>query len=198
MSDSVQPHRRQPTRLPHPWDSLGKNTGVDCHFLHFVSRPQFAGWHPPYILQCPRTENTHLEQNFPWKKWCELVVLCVVSGLMSLGVVGDELLVLNSKHSVSLRKLPACAKNWLSWRENQHPKHLHRWVCKWNIIVFTGWAHCFCKQSPFGKLTTSIFLCSVPKMKIHTWNKLNFLQESGMTGLFSVCWLAYPYNTLWT
>ena len=33
MSDSVQPHRRQPTRLPHPWDSPGKNTGVDCHFL---------------------------------------------------------------------------------------------------------------------------------------------------------------------
>ena len=33
VSDSVQPHRRQPTRLPHPWDSPGKNTGVGCHFL---------------------------------------------------------------------------------------------------------------------------------------------------------------------
>ena len=33
MSDSVWPHRRQPTRLPHPWDSPGKNTGVGCHFL---------------------------------------------------------------------------------------------------------------------------------------------------------------------
>ena len=33
MSDPVQPHRRQPTRLPHPWDSPGKNTGVGCHFL---------------------------------------------------------------------------------------------------------------------------------------------------------------------
>ena len=32
-SDSVQPHRWQPTRLPHPWDSPGKNTGVGCHFL---------------------------------------------------------------------------------------------------------------------------------------------------------------------
>ena len=27
MSDSVWPHKRQPTRLPHPWDSPGKNTG---------------------------------------------------------------------------------------------------------------------------------------------------------------------------
>ena len=33
MSDSVRPHRRQPTRLRHPWDSPGKNTGVGCHFL---------------------------------------------------------------------------------------------------------------------------------------------------------------------
>ena len=33
MSDSVQPHGWQPTRLPRPWDSLGKNTGVGCHFL---------------------------------------------------------------------------------------------------------------------------------------------------------------------
>ena len=33
VSDSVRPHRQQPTRLPHPWDSLGKNTGVGCHFL---------------------------------------------------------------------------------------------------------------------------------------------------------------------
>ena len=33
MSNPVQPHRRQPTRLPCPWDSPGKNTGVGCHFL---------------------------------------------------------------------------------------------------------------------------------------------------------------------
>ena len=33
MSDSVWPHRWQPTGLPHPWDSPGKNTGVGCHFL---------------------------------------------------------------------------------------------------------------------------------------------------------------------
>ena len=33
MSDSVWPHRRKPTRLPRPWDSLGKNTGVGRHFL---------------------------------------------------------------------------------------------------------------------------------------------------------------------
>ena len=29
----MRPHRRQPTSLPHPWDSPGKNTGMGCHFL---------------------------------------------------------------------------------------------------------------------------------------------------------------------
>ena len=33
MSDSVRPHRWQPTRLLRSWDSPGKNTGVGCHFL---------------------------------------------------------------------------------------------------------------------------------------------------------------------
>ena len=33
VSDSVRPHSRQLTRLPRPWDSPGKNTGVGCHFL---------------------------------------------------------------------------------------------------------------------------------------------------------------------
>ena len=30
---TVRPHRWQPTRLPRPWDSPGKSTGVDCHCL---------------------------------------------------------------------------------------------------------------------------------------------------------------------
>ena len=33
LCPALWPHRQQPTRLLHPWDSLGKNTGVGCHFL---------------------------------------------------------------------------------------------------------------------------------------------------------------------
>ena len=33
LRDPIDGHRRRPTRLPHPWDSPGKNTGVGCHFL---------------------------------------------------------------------------------------------------------------------------------------------------------------------
>ena len=33
MSDSLQPYGLQPSRLLHPWDSPGKDTGVGCHVL---------------------------------------------------------------------------------------------------------------------------------------------------------------------
>ena len=33
MSDSLPPSGLQPSRLLHPWDSQGKNTGMGCHFL---------------------------------------------------------------------------------------------------------------------------------------------------------------------
>ena len=50
MSDSVRPHRWQPTRLPCPWDSPGKNTGVGCHFLlqcmKVKSEREVAQWYP--------------------------------------------------------------------------------------------------------------------------------------------------------
>ena len=50
MSDSVRPHRRQPTRLPHPWDSPSKNSGVGCHFL----------------LQCMKVKSeSEVAQSFP-------------------------------------------------------------------------------------------------------------------------------------
>ena len=44
MSDSVRPHRRQPTRLPCPWDSPGKNTGVGCHFLLQCMKVKSEKW----------------------------------------------------------------------------------------------------------------------------------------------------------
>ena len=49
MSVSARPHRRQPTRLPRPWDSPGKNTGVGCHFLlqcmKVKSESEVAQWY---------------------------------------------------------------------------------------------------------------------------------------------------------
>ena len=51
-SDSNSPHRQQPTRLPHPWDSPGKNTGVGCHFLLQCMKVKSLShvWGFPFLL----------------------------------------------------------------------------------------------------------------------------------------------------
>ena len=72
MSDSVRPHRQQPTRLPYPWDSPGKNTGVGCHFLlqcmkvkvkvkslsrvRLFATPWTAAYQAPPFMGFPRQE----------------------------------------------------------------------------------------------------------------------------------------------
>ena len=55
VSDSVRPHRRQPTRLPRPWDSPGKNTGVGCHFL--LQRVKVKSLSRVRLLTTPWTES---------------------------------------------------------------------------------------------------------------------------------------------
>ena len=58
MSDSVRPHKRQPTRLCCPWGSPGKNTGVGCHFLlqcmTVKSESEVTQWCPTlsYPMDC--------------------------------------------------------------------------------------------------------------------------------------------------
>ena len=68
MSDSVRPHRHQPTRLPCPWDSPGKNTGLGCHLLlqcmkvkllrhiHLLATPWTAAYQAPPSMGFSRQE----------------------------------------------------------------------------------------------------------------------------------------------
>ena len=70
MSNSVWPHGWQPTRLPCPWDSPGKNTGVGCHFLlqcmkvkvkslsrvRLLATPWTAAYHAPLSMGFSRQE----------------------------------------------------------------------------------------------------------------------------------------------
>jgi len=41
---TLRPHRWQPTRLPRPWDSPSKNTGVGCHFLLQCMKVESEKW----------------------------------------------------------------------------------------------------------------------------------------------------------
>ena len=61
MSDSVRPLRRQPTRLPCPWDSPGKNTGVGCHLLLQCMKVKSES---EVAQSCPILSNQTLPNNF--------------------------------------------------------------------------------------------------------------------------------------
>ena len=55
MSNSVRPHRQQPTRLRHPWDSPGKNTGVGCHLLFQCRKVKVKLLSRVWLLSTPWT-----------------------------------------------------------------------------------------------------------------------------------------------
>ena len=61
LSDSVRPHRQQPIRLPWPWDSPGKNTGVGCHFLLQCMKVKSES----EVAQLCRTLHDHMDCSLP-------------------------------------------------------------------------------------------------------------------------------------
>ena len=106
MSNSVQPYRWQPTRLPRPWDSPGKNTGAGCHcLLQCVKvkslsrvRPSATPWttayQPPPSLGFSRQEY-----------WSGMLLL---SPFFSLGPT-------NLQDSVHLHNSPPASIWWEHW-----------------------------------------------------------------------------------
>src|SRR5574340_43317 len=75
----MQPHRWQSTRLPRPWDSPGKNTGVSCHFL----------------LQCMKVKSeSEVSQSCP-----------TPSDPMDCSLPGSSLSITNSQSSLKLTSI---------------------------------------------------------------------------------------------
>ena len=101
MSDSVQPHRRQPTRLPCPWDSPGKNTGVGCHFLLQCVKVKSES----EVAQSCSTLSDPMDCSLPGSsvhgilqarvlEWVPLLILLVVCYILLLVVVFSYLCLL--------------------------------------------------------------------------------------------------------
>ena len=117
MSDSVQPHRRQPTRLPGPWDSPGKNTGVGCHFL----------------LQCMRVKSES-----EVTQWCPTLsgpMDCSLAGSSVHGIFQARILewdAISFSRGSSQRRdrtpgLPHCGQT-LYHLSQQKPKHFEQFL----------------------------------------------------------------------
>lgn len=145
--------------------------------------PQLANSHPAYFLgSVPKLKELTLNKlNSSTRKWCQLVDLCVVSGLALEHIMNlwAELLVRRSKHNVSLES-QAGDKNWRQWRENQHskcfPKHPNcysRWVWEWHILAYRMSWVC-ASMTPIARFTPNMFPLSVSTLKRHIWVKQLF------------------------
>ena len=63
---TVRPHRQQPTRLRHPWDSPGKNTGVGCHCLLRVASHTYTCNKSRGIIYLHMHRHTHKGLQVKW------------------------------------------------------------------------------------------------------------------------------------
>ena len=120
MSDSVRPYRRQLTRLPHPWDTPGKNTGVGCPFLlQCVKVKSFSRVRPsatPWTAAFQAPPSTGFSRQEYWSR-------VPLPSLMSL-----EVSYLNNFRRISIVRTPeklSSTEKWLKgrkilWAHNHH------------------------------------------------------------------------------
>ena len=118
MSDSVQPHRRQPTRLPRPWDSPGKNTGVGCHLLLQCMKVQSES---EVIQSCP-TLSDRMD--------------CSLPGFSAHGIFQARVL---EWVAIAFSNLVTYMKSKLRARKSNQCQ-LNRWQLG-NLALLTPWKH---------------------------------------------------------
>ena len=142
----MRPHRRQPTRLSHPWGSPGKNTGVGCHFpdLTIIVIPR--SWkkfkcEPKYISFTQYTERTG------WKMFLAYVrispVICPLINLQQWFWIWEETKTHETQWALPITKIyidftkvdisfASCVVNLLSrqmWLRENGPIHLEKLPC---------------------------------------------------------------------
>ena len=118
MSDSVRPHRWQPTRLPCPWDSPGKNIGVGCHFL----------------LQCRKVKSeSEIAQSCP--TLCDPMD-CRLPGSSIHGIFQARVLEWGA---IAFSSLNDYISGKLSWSFCLH-------ICTHRLTAMTGWFSAFTTQ----------------------------------------------------
>ena len=116
------PHRRQPTRLLHPWDSPGKYTGVVCHFLLQCMKVKSES---EVAQSCPTLRDpmdcslpvSSIHEIFPGKSTrvgchCLLPSLCRREERAAPQSKGSEIACLGRRE----RHLSSCSGQWLNCR----------------------------------------------------------------------------------
>ena len=163
MSDSVRPHRRQPTRLPGPWDSPGKNTGVGCHFLlqcmKVKSESEVTQLCPtlsdPMDCSLPGSSihgifQARVQRGFSKLKLCTVLLESLRAAIFEkyLKTAFLELLALQETddHILKLRNFSTALTKW-----QPIPAFLPREFCGWRSLV--GYGPQGCKELDMTEVT---------------------------------------------
>ena len=160
MSDSVRPHRRQPTRLLHPWDFPGKSTGVGCHcFL------QMYPFQSSYLLQKHGTSQP-FRKTEEKKFFLKLFVFHVPfqSWFTCKGILHK----VDPWTTQGLGMAPLCAMENLFMLVNLQSAHLpHPWSCIWGFNQPQIVKYMFIGKKHTNKLTGTVQTCVVQGLTIY-------------------------------
>ena len=125
MSDPVWPHRWQPTSFPHPWDSLGKNTAVGCHFLLQCMKVKSQSEVAQSCLLSSRVRNYGIQFFFSWWGYTQYLQtvpskVCLVVLVHASLVFSSQWKILHAKGIAWLRshKIITCALWWVFYKMN--------------------------------------------------------------------------------
>ena len=143
-------HRQQPTRLLCPWDSPGKNTGVDCHFLlqcmhacyitSVVSDSVRPYGQQPTRLLCPQDS---LVQNTV--VGCHFLLQCMYACYVT-SVVSDSVRPYGQQPTRLLCLQDSLVKNTGMGCPSPSPVSVSSWLqrLKWKPIKYSE--HCSCQN----------------------------------------------------
>ena len=166
MSDSVWPHRRKPTRLPRPWDSPGKNTGIGCHFLLQCMKVKSER---EVAQSCPTLHNP-IDRSLPGSS---------VHGIFQARVLECGAIAFRVRNYLFLFFWP-----WLLWNSFSHPFFLNHHLPSWPLLSLFG-SHCselgkqhqltsvqiWINLNPMYTSTTQVASGRPVTMLIHLWGE---------------------------
>ena len=146
VSDSVQPHRWQPTRLPHPWDSPGKNTGVGCHFLLQCRKVKSES---EVAQSCP-TLSDPMDYSPPGSS----VHGIFQARVLEWGAIAFSRCVLARHYSNNYTNDCKCASVWMLWRKSKMEMCIRGlWFREvWKVFLRKWWAELM-SVKPASELT---------------------------------------------
>ena len=198
MSDSVQPHRWQPTRLPRPWDSPGTNSGMGCHFLLQCMRVKSES---EVAQSCPTLSYT-MDRSLPGSsihgvfqarvlEWGTIIFsTCFVDFFFFFGEQGPHFIFQSSFYTLSL-----LSRIFKFYKESDTPEWLFlsqglywrkkisisspRPICHPARITTLQNVHITHKQSLLSIISVWITSCSKLKRVLNIYSQVLPWQSSG-------------------